>query len=456
MKQKKLSESIRWRFFFLFLATCIGTIAIGLILVSLLLERYYIYKKTQNIKEACDLLNEAAQDGSITSEAFWNGMQVLTERYDIQLLVLDEDALTIHATSSNPDFFSNKLWERLLDTGDKLQGNGLRFNIEYEDRNEKKNSYMFAYGFLENGNVFIMGVPLSSIHESKKLTVSFMFFVGIICIGIGALGAYFGSYWISVRELENKNRELVNKLKLKEEIDNARSEFLSNVSHELKTPIAIIRGYAEGLLEMLSVSDDKKDSTDMSCNEYLGVIINESKRMNDMIRELKSLSAIEDGTEINEAEEFDLCELIQSFIKSADILTRSKDVEVKFLSYEDPLYVIADSFRVEEIIQNYLNNAIEHVLDDKLIEIRIDPPDEGGDCVRVSVHNKGEPIPEDALPHIWEKFYKVDKAHTRKHGGSGLGLSIVKAIQEQAHLGYGVTNYEDGVSFWFELRLKRG
>ena len=94
-----------------------------------------------------------------------------------------------------------------------------------------------------------------------------MFFVGIICIGIGALGAYFGSYWISVRELENKNRELVNKLKLKEEIDNARSEFLSNVSHELKTPIAIIRGYAEGLLEMLSVSDDKKDSTDMSCNK---------------------------------------------------------------------------------------------------------------------------------------------------------------------------------------------
>jgi len=283
-----------------------------------------------------------------------------------------------------------------------------------------------------------------------------LFFVGIICIGIGALGAYFGSYWISVRELENKNRELVNKLKLKEEIDNARSEFLSNVSHELKTPIAIIRGYAEGLLEMLSVSDDKKDSTDMSCNEYLGVIINESKRMNDMIRELKSLSAIEDGTEINEAEEFDLCELIQSFIKSADILTRSKDVEVKFLSYEDPLYVIADFFRVEEIIQNYLNNAIEHVLDDKLIEVRIDPPDEEGDCVRVSVHNKGEPIPEDALPHIWEKFYKVDKAHTRKHGGSGLGLSIVKAIQEQAHLGYGVTNYEDGVSFWFELRLKRG
>ena len=184
--------------------------------------------------------------------------------------------------------------------------------------------------------------------------------------------------------------------------------------------------------------------------------INESKRMNDMIRELKSLSAIEDGTEINEAEEFDLCELIQSFIKSADILTRLKDVEVKFLSYEDPLYVIADSFRVEEIIQNYLNNAIEHVLDDKLIEVRIDPPDGGGDCVRVSVHNKGEPIPEDALPHIWEKFYKVDKAHTRKHGGSGLGLSIVKAIQEQAHLGYGVTNYEDGVSFWFELRLKRG
>lgn len=97
---------------------------------------------------------------------------------------------------------------------------------------------------------------------------------------------------------------------------------------------------------------------------------------------------------------------------------------------------------------NYFSNAINHVSGDKIIDVKLIPMD---GKVRVSVFNTGEPVPEDSIPHLWEKFYKVDKARTREYGGSGVGLSIVKAIMESMNQNYGVANYDNGVAFWFEL-----
>ena len=108
----------------------------------------------------------------------------------------------------------------------------------------------------------------------------------------------------------------------------------------------------------------------------------------------------------------------------------------------------ADEFKTEEVFSNYFSNAINHVLGEKVIDVRLIRME---NKVRVSVFNTGEPIPEDSLGHLWEKFYKVDKARTREYGGSGVGLSIVKAIMESMNQEYGVTNYDNGVAFWFEL-----
>jgi signal transduction histidine kinase len=117
--------------------------------------------------------------------------------------------------------------------------------------------------------------------------------------------------------------------------------------------------------------------------------------------------------------------------------------------------VWADEFKTEEVVRNYFSSAMNHASGEKIIEIkyRLITQDDAGK-VRISVFNTGEPIPEDSLPHIWEKFYKVDKARTREYGGSGVGLSIVKAIMDSMNQEYGAINYTNGVEFWFELETK--
>ena len=111
----------------------------------------------------------------------------------------------------------------------------------------------------------------------------------------------------------------------------------------------------------------------------------------------------------------------------------------------------ADEFKVEQVIRNYVSNAFHHAGLEKVIEVKIKIQDE---TARITVFNTGTPIPEEDLAHIWYKFYKVDKAHTREYGGNGIGLSIVKAIMESFHQKYGVNNYDNGVEFWFELDVK--
>ena len=129
-------------------------------------------------------------------------------------------------------------------------------------------------------------------------------------------------------------------------------------------------------------------------------------------------------------------------------MAQQKEARVIFLK-EGPVYVWADEFKTEQVVRNYISNAFNHLDGDKVVEVKMTVADDGK--ARVSVFNTGSPIPEEALPHIWDKFYKVDKAHTREYGGNGIGLSIVKAIMESFHQKYGAENYDNGVAFWFEL-----
>ncbi len=148
-------------------------------------------------------------------------------------------------------------------------------------------------------------------------------------------------------------------------------------------------------------------------------------------------------------ERFDVTALIKNYIASADILIRQKEISVRMDDYES-VYVWGDEFRVEEVFMNYFTNAINYAGKEKIIDVRIQRT---GGRVRVSVFNTGSPIPEESVAHLWEKFYKVDKARTREYGGSGIGLSIVKAIMDSMNQEYGVINYDNGVEFWFQLDM---
>ena len=243
----------------------------------------------------------------------------------------------------------------------------------------------------------------------------------------------------SITELKSANLELSNNLREKEQIEDMRTEFLSHVSHELKTPLAIIQGYAEGLKS--GVAEDQE-----TMDYYCDVISDEATKMNELVMRLINLNQIETGNDLS-IERFDLTKLIEDVINNTTILLKDRNVNIKFEEKEEK-YVWADSFRIEEVITNYLSNAIHYVKDDG--EIRLWYEDKK-DTVRVNVYNYGDTIDKENLEKLFIKFYKVDAARTRSYGGSGIGLSIVAAIMKSHDKEYGAYNVEDGVVFYFEV-----
>ena len=214
------------------------------------------------------------------------------------------------------------------------------------------------------------------------------------------------------------------------------------MSHELKTPIALIQGYAEGLKEGISEDAESREY-------YCEVIMDEASKMNHMVKKLLTLNQLEFGNETVSMERFDITSLIDNYLSSMELLCRQKEIRIQMEEYP-AIFVWADEFMVEEIFGNYFMNAMNHVAGSRVIDVKLVKSENN---VRVSVFNTGEPIPEESIPYIWDKFYKVDKARTREYGGNGVGLSIVKAIMDSMNQKYGVENYENGVRFWFELEL---
>ena len=247
----------------------------------------------------------------------------------------------------------------------------------------------------------------------------------------------------TITELKQANNELMTDIQKKTEIDEMRKEFLSNVSHELKTPISLIQGYAEGLKE--NINDDE-ESRDFYCE----VIIDEANKMNQMVKKLLSLNELEFGNNQINYERFDIVSMIRTVLNSTEILFKQKEVTLHF-DQEEPVYVWADEYLIEQVVTNYISNALNHVCDNRIIEIKLIPRE---NSVRIAVFNTGENIPEEDLEKIWIKFYKVDKARTREYGGSGIGLSIVKAILKSHNQECGVINRPIGVEFWFELATR--
>lgn len=244
----------------------------------------------------------------------------------------------------------------------------------------------------------------------------------------------------TISNLEKANQQLAEDLKEKEKIDEMRKTFVSDVSHELKTPIALIQGYAEGL--KYSIADD--ESRDFYCQ----TIIEESEKMNDLVKKITSLSQIEYGYTKVELEKFDIKEIIEYKLHTMQLLLEQNNIKLNTHLYSQ--IVEMDLSLLDEILNNYLSNAINHISGNKMLNISFE--NYSNDKIKISIFNTGENIPENELENLWIKFYKVDKSRTREYGGSGIGLSIVKAILDNVNQEYGVLNKENGVEFWFTLK----
>lgn len=353
--------------------------------------------------------------------------------------------------------------------------------------------YLEIWGTLDNGYSIILRTPIQGIKDNVNISTTLIKYVGGAILAVGIIAAFVVSTYITrpikqlsniaekmsemdfnaryegsdkgeigllgksmnnmsekleqnIAELKKANLELKKDIDKKEKLEIMRTDFLSNVSHELKTPIALIQGYAEGLKE--GITDDPE-----SMEFYCDVIMDEANKMNTMVKRLLTLNQIEFGNDESEMERFDINELIASVADANAIRAGQKNMSIVFDNRNEHNFVWADEYKTEEVLTNYISNALNHCDGKRAIEVRTEKSENGG-TITVTVYNSGKNIADEDLERIWEKFYKTDKARTREYGGNGIGLSIVKAIMDSMGQEYGVRNVSDGVEFWFNLDCK--
>lgn len=273
---------------------------------------------------------------------------------------------------------------------------------------------------------------------SKKCVTKSMNELGQLAESINSMSDSLAS---ALGDLKEKNRQLEIDIEHEHKMEKSRKEFVSNVSHELKTPIAIIQGYAEGL--KLGVSDNPEDN-----EEYIDVIIEESKKMNDIVLDLLELSYYESGSyKLNESD-FLLNGTIGEYVDIQKIRLDENNINVEIKLLPD-MRGWGDEAKISMVLNNYFNNAISHCDGEKLIRITAG---EYGEFYRIRVFNTGKNIPEEYTEELWNSFFRGDKSRRRNEGRFGLGLSIVAAIQSMHGMKYGCENKKDGVEFWFDVK----
>ncbi len=407
-------------------------------------ERYYRHNKVSAMVEAYREINEAFTRGEFGTEKFESAFRTICERNNLSILVIDYESRMLISSDSNYDQLNEILLGYVFGGEDSSGEAVIERTGQYEIRNAENSPQHFDYidmwGVFDNGNLFIIRSPLAGIREDVRISKTFFNYIMISMIFVTVALVVFRHRVAYIKELRAMNDSLISDINKRKEEEMMRSNFLSDVSHELKTPLALIQGYAEGLKE--GVTEDPKER-----EYYCDVIVDEVGRMNGIIKKLMDLSRLERGDKVYHYETFDITELIRNYLNSIQMLCKPKNVT---LSYEaqGPLEVYSDEYEVREVLNNYVTNALNYVTEGGRILVRTFPTEEG---ITTTVFNDGPEIPEENIDRIWDRFYKVDKSRTRTYGGSGIGLSIVRAIMTSMKGRYGVRNCGDGVEFFFTI-----
>ncbi len=493
-----MRRSIKRQIAFIFIGLVTVITLISVFINNQFLQYFYILDKQSALIQVYEKMEHVR--GDYTLEKMEEEMGESVENGNITFIILAKENLgAVRVAYTYSDQQTEEMRQQLREyvrSGGKLNGTMLKESEKYQIWSARNNmsgdEYIEMWGVLSDGNRFLIRSPLDSIRENAKLSNRFFFESALILMPLGSIFIWIFAKRIAnpilelaelsqrmadldfeakytsggqneigilgenfnimsdklkqaVSELKRANYELQKDIEKKDKIESMRTEFIGNVSHELKTPIALIQGYAEGLREDILNSPEDRVF-------YCDVIVDEAKKMNRMVQNLLTLNQLEFGEEEVTFERFDVIELICGVVQSCEILIQQKGAELR-LNSKGPVFVWADEWKVEQVIRNYLSNALNHLENENIIDIRVVTDLEKG-TARISVFNTGRKIPEEDIAEIWTKFYKVDKARTREYGGNGIGLSIVKAIMESFQKDYGVKNYNNGVMFWFELDIR--
>ncbi len=497
---KKMFQSVRVKLFLTLCVVILMLIAFLVIINRSVLESFYYYSKKNASLETFDYINETIENRH--NEDFLLELEKLslTNNFDI---IIKKSQQEIYAT--NKDF-----------SGDFGEIPEVKYSVEYNvfrqddimysnekvtirKIQDKKNgiNFILLSGTLNNGAEILIRMPITLIKESVEISNKFLYLIALMAVVLGGiaitwiterftkpieelndiankmakldftkkyrihdnndeideLGKSINTMSVKLEEtiekLRRNNMELERDIEEKSKIDEMRKQFISDVSHELKTPIALIQGYSEGLIENVNSDEESRKF-------YADVILDEAGKMDILVKKLLELMKLEYGEREFHDAKFDVVELIHEIIRNSKVMLEEQKIKVEFKEKE-PVYVFADNFYIEQVIRNYFTNAIKNiqkVKGQKKIKISLQEQLEK-ETVKVAVFNSGQPISEENLNRIWNRFYKVDKSRNRNSGGTGIGLALVKAIMNQYGTDFGVQNKKDGVEFYFEVKLTK-
>lgn len=496
-KIKDKFKSVRFKLFFIMCVVILIIVLFLILINSIVLENFYIYSKTATIKQVYRKVNNyyASENPNINLEtelkkvAYKNNFDILIKT-DTNLIIFTSDKEFLSSTYILKDI--NEITRENINTQNDKKNN---LNIKITTDETNNINYMFLTGILNNGYVLYIRMPISPIKESVKISNTLLLMIGGVTLAVAGVVASFISkkftnpilqlndiankmakldfsqkYRVTdtedeinelgrsintmsdklettIKQLQKSNIELEKDIEEKSKIDDMRKQFISDVSHELKTPIALIQGYAEGLIENVSTDEESR-------RFYAEVILDETNKMDRLVKQLLELMKLEYGKKEFNNEKFDINELINEVIRKCEVMLQKNNIQVEFES-KKPIYVWADEFYIEQVVTNYFTNAIKHteeIGNNKKIKITVK---QLNDKMRITVFNTGKTIPEEDLTRIWGRFYKVDSSRNRQDGGTGIGLALVKAIMNNYQNEYGVNNKKDGVEFYFDVDIPR-
>ena len=496
-KIKNAVKSVRVKLF-LTLSMVILLIILFLILVNnFVFGQFYLYNKTKALKSVYKIVNNyyINKDEDVNMESQLERIAIMN---NFDILIKNEQNVNVY--TSNKDFFStlgqmNEMTSRFNDgSGEEIE-KGEKFTIKKIKDIRNGVTYILLSATLDNSYLLYIRIPITSIEESVKISNNFLYLMAGFAILIAAVivsyvsrkftdpilelndiakkmsNLDFSHKYImtdaddeinnlgksinimsdklerTIKQLRSTNIELEKDIEEKSKLDEMRKSFISDVSHELKTPIALIQGYSEGLLENVNSDEESRKF-------YAEVILDETNKMDKLVKQLLELMKLEYGKRDFNDTTFNIVEVEKEVIRKSKVILDEESVEVKFIT-PDEINVLADDFYIEQVISNYITNAIKHVKKisgEKYIQVE-NVVDIEKNKVRVKVFNTGENISEEHITKIWNRFYKVDESRNRDSGGTGIGLSFVKAIMGNYGNVYGVINKENGVEFYLELDL---
>ena len=495
-KKQNPLKSVRVKLF-MTMSLVILLIIIFLILVNnFVLGRFYLYSKRQTLKSVYRTVNDYYNNDK--SENFEEKLEQIAIQNNFDILIRNNENVNIY--TSNKDFYStfgqmNEMTSRFnIGVGELIEQSD---NFVIKKIKDSKNgiTYILLSSTLDNGYLLYIRIPISSIQESVKISNNFLYLMAGFAILIAAVIVSYVSrkftdpilelndiakkmsnldfshkYRIkdvddeinnlgrsinvmsdklerTINQLRNSNIELEKDIEEKSKIDEMRKSFISDVSHELKTPIALIQGYSEGLLENVNTDEESRKF-------YAEVILDETNKMDKLVKQLLELMKLEYGKRQFNDKKFNIVEVEKEVVRKSKVMLEEKKVKIEF-NLSEEINVFADDFYIEQVISNYITNAIKHVkeIDGKKVISIVNEVNIEKNKVRVKIFNTGENIAEEHINRIWNRFYKVDESRNRTDGGTGIGLSFVKAIMNNYGNRYGVTNKDDGVEFYFDLDL---